>query len=158
MTDLQGIDNSILKSIQSQFNSEIYVLEIYQEYVRVKEYTKNYENMHKTGERIAETIRKLEEWTDHHFKEGIDCEVLDGKRKLILALIFLKILEASTKLPTNTKLQQFKNNYNLTSYVKKALEAASVFQLHSMIKLTLRAKLVALSINWEQIKTRVKNN
>lgn len=84
--------------------------------------------------------------------------MLDAKRKLILALIFLKILEASTKLPTNTKLQQFKNNYNLTSYVKKALEAAQVFQLHSMIKLTLRAKLVALSINWEQIKTRVKNN
>jgi hypothetical protein len=157
MADLQGIDTHTLNAIQDQFRAEIEVLEIYKEYEKSKEFTKSSEISLKTGERVVETIKKLEAWNDHTFKEG-ECEILDAKRKIILALTFLKIMEASVKYPTNNKVQQFKNNTNLTSFVKRALEAADVFQVHHMTKLTLRAKLVALSINWEQIRTRVKQN
>jgi len=73
-------------------------------------------------------------------------------------MIYNKILEVSVKCPTNLKIANFKNNTNLTTCIKQALSASSIFYDNRMMKLAFRAKLLAVSINWEQLKTRVKQN
>lgn len=73
-------------------------------------------------------------------------------------MTYNKILEASIKYPSNFKIINFKNSYVITSYVKMALDACKTFQGYRMTKLILRSKMIAISINWEQLKNKVKQN
>ena len=84
--------------------------------------------------------------------------MLIAKRQLLQAMIYNKILEVSVKYPTNFKIANFKNNANLTSCIKNALYSAKIFYENRMMKLSFRTKLLGLSINWEQLKNRVKQN
>lgn len=73
-------------------------------------------------------------------------------------MIYNKILEASMKISGNGRIIQFRNNAVITSFVKVALESSKIFSAYRMIKLTLRSKMIAATINWEQLKTKVKLN
>jgi hypothetical protein len=73
-------------------------------------------------------------------------------------MIYNKVIEASIKNPTNIKLINFKNNATITSFVKNALDAAKIFNVYRMTKLILRAKMLAVTINWEQLKVKIKQN
>jgi hypothetical protein len=71
-------------------------------------------------------------------------------------MVYNKVIEVSVKYPTNFKIVNFKNNANLTSCSKNAHNAAKIFHDNRMMKLALRAKLLGISINWEQLKNRVR--
>lgn len=73
-------------------------------------------------------------------------------------MIYNKILEASMKVSGNVRIIQFKNNAIITSFVKIALDACKIFNSYRMTKLTLRSKMIAVTINWEQLKTKIKQH
>lgn len=73
-------------------------------------------------------------------------------------MIYNKVIEASIKNPTNIKLINFKNNAMITSFVKYTLDASKIFNVYRMTKLILRAKMLAVTINWEQLKVKIKQN
>ena len=58
----------------------------------------------------------------------------------------------------SVKIANFKSSNNLITFIRNSLSAAKIFQVNKMMKLSLRAKLLAVSINWEQLKVRVKQN
>jgi hypothetical protein len=58
----------------------------------------------------------------------------------------------------SVKIASFKSNNNLTSCIRNGLNAAKICYENRMMKLSLRAKLLAVSINWEHLKGRVKQN
>lgn len=130
---------------------------MYLEYVKAKEFSKSTDSSLKMGDRIVETVKRLEEWLASPFEEEVGCEILAAKRKLILSMIYNKILEASVRYPSNFKIINCKNNAAVTSFVKTALDASKVFSMYRMTKLDLRAKMIAISINWEQLKTKIKH-
>jgi len=58
----------------------------------------------------------------------------------------------------SVKIANFKSSNNLITFIRNSLSAAKIFHVNKMMKLSLRAKLLAVSINWEQLKVRVKQN
>lgn len=149
----------MLKSIQKQWGFENEILEMYLHYLKIKRETKSLDNPMKVAERITQSIRGLQELNSNStFESECQCDVLIAKKQLLQAMIYNKILQASAKYPTNYKIANFKNNANLTSCVKNALYAAKIFAENKMMKLSFRAKLLAVSINWQQLKIRVKQN
>lgn len=158
-TDLEGLDSQLLKHLNDQFDHEVEFLRIYLEYNKSKEFLKSTDNTAKVGDRIVDTIKRLEDWTsNNHFAEDTECEVLIAKRQLLLAMIYNKVQEASEKYPTHFKIANFKNTGGGTAHARNALEAAKIFSYYKMTKLTLRAKLISVTINWELMKGRVKQN
>lgn len=75
------------------------------------------------------------------------CEILNAKRLLLLAMIYFKVLEVSPKYITNLTIYNFKTKYTQI-FSRYASQASKIFHGNQLIKLTLRAKLIDLSINW----------
>lgn len=73
-------------------------------------------------------------------------------------MIYNKILEACIKHSANLKLLNFKTNAMIKNYTKLTVEASKVFYFNRMTKLTLKAKMLAVTLNWEQLKTQIKQN
>lgn len=73
-------------------------------------------------------------------------------------MMYNKIIEGSAKHPSNIKIINFKTSAVATSLAKNTLEASKVFQAYRMVKLTLKTKLLAVSISWDQIKSKIKAN
>lgn len=63
-------------------------------------------------------------------------------------MIYNKILEVCIKHSANLKLLNFKSNNMIKNYVKMTTDASKVFYFNRMTKLTLKAKMLAVTLNW----------
>ena len=105
--------------------------------------------------RLKEELDKEEDW-----KVNQQCEILHAKRRLILAMMYQRLLETSSKMPSfyaaNPFINNFKNNYRST-FLMLCERAATTFLCYDMIKLGLKAKLTHISINLEFYKNGKAN-
>ena len=148
--DLEKITSNLLTAIHSQFCYEAELLQLYREYLRSKELKKATETSVKAGaDRLLETIRKLETWTnqDQDWQMNEPCEILYAKRSLLLAMIYFKVLEVTPKFITNLNILNFKTKFTPT-FIALAETASRIFMNSGLMKLCLRAKLMHLSMSW----------
>jgi hypothetical protein len=144
----EGIYDAICK----QWVYEVNMLEIYKEYLISKNFKKSSELNQKVGmERLNELCKNLTNWIneDEDWSESQFDEILTAKRRLLLALIYFNFLEGSTRY-SNLQFLNYKKA-NIHKILRIADASAKTFKDTKLIKLCLRAKLIALSISWEQI-------
>ena len=117
------------------------------EEVKTSDYFTKKESLAAFAQKLKEEIEKEEDWQTHQ-----SCEILHAKRRLVLAMMYYRFLETSSKMPTiysqNPLVNSFKNNYR-QQFLKIAERAANTFLCYDLIKLALKAKLTHISINLE---------